>query len=90
MNYKTSLKQLLSLIDFERPTNNIDKSQYHLHRIEEILKKLGDPHLAIPTIHVAGTKGKGSTAALFHLFYLLRVTELGFIPLLIFIPSGKG
>ncbi len=57
------MKQLLSLIDFERPTNNIDKSQYHLHRIEEILKKLGDPHLAIPTIHVAGTKGKGSTAA---------------------------
>lgn len=63
LNYHTSLKQLLSLIDFERPKNNINKAQYHLHRIEEILKKLGNPHLSTPTIHVAGTKGKGSTSA---------------------------
>jgi dihydrofolate synthase/folylpolyglutamate synthase len=29
-----------------------------------LLDRLGDPHLAVPTVHVAGTKGKGSTAAM--------------------------
>jgi dihydrofolate synthase / folylpolyglutamate synthase len=34
-----------------------------LDRIRARLAELGKPHLAYPTIHVAGTKGKGSTAA---------------------------
>ena len=35
-----------------------------LGRILKLLKKLGDPHLNLPpTIHVAGTNGKGSTIA---------------------------
>lgn len=35
-----------------------------LDRIRSLLKKLGDPHLHIPPVfHVAGTNGKGSTAA---------------------------
>ena len=29
-----------------------------------LLQQLGNPHLAVPTIHVAGTNGKGSTAAM--------------------------
>ena len=28
------------------------------------MERLGDPHLSIPTVHIAGTKGKGSTAAM--------------------------
>ncbi len=35
-----------------------------LERIRAALALLGDPHLALPVIHIAGTKGKGSTAAL--------------------------
>ncbi len=35
-----------------------------LGRIEEILRLLGDPHLAAKIIHITGTKGKGSTAAM--------------------------
>jgi dihydrofolate synthase/folylpolyglutamate synthase len=34
-----------------------------LTKIRALLAELGDPHLAYPTVHVAGTKGKGSTAA---------------------------
>jgi dihydrofolate synthase/folylpolyglutamate synthase len=30
----------------------------------QLLEPLGNPHLGTPTIHVAGTKGKGSTAAM--------------------------
>lgn len=31
-------------------------------RVEALLELLGDPHRAVPVIHVAGTNGKGSTA----------------------------
>ncbi len=40
------------------------KIDLSLSRMEQILPKLGDPHLRLPTtIHVAGTNGKGSTIA---------------------------
>ncbi len=35
-----------------------------LDRMRELLGRLGDPHEAVPTVHVAGTKGKGSTSAM--------------------------
>ncbi|PMP98092.1 MAG: bifunctional folylpolyglutamate synthase/dihydrofolate synthase [Thermodesulfobacterium geofontis] len=35
-----------------------------LKRIKEILKRLGNPHRYIKTIHIAGTNGKGSTASI--------------------------
>jgi dihydrofolate synthase/folylpolyglutamate synthase len=34
-----------------------------LERMQEALRLLGDPHLAAPALHVAGTNGKGSTCA---------------------------
>lgn len=35
-----------------------------LNRINDLLSRLGDPHLKLPpTIHIAGTNGKGSTLA---------------------------
>lgn len=35
-----------------------------LERISELCKGLGDPHLRLITIHVAGTNGKGSTCSI--------------------------
>lgn len=35
-----------------------------LRRVEELLRRLGDPHRAVRTLLIAGTKGKGSTAAM--------------------------
>lgn len=35
-----------------------------LGRVRAHLAALGDPHLAVPAIHVAGTNGKGSTCAM--------------------------
>jgi dihydrofolate synthase/folylpolyglutamate synthase len=45
-----------------------------LSRIEALLDKLGNPHLQVPIVHVAGTNGKGSVCA-----YLASIlTESGY------------
>ena len=66
MNYKESIDCLLSLVDHERTSQAgpRQKAIYNLSRIEALLELLGNPHTASRTIHIAGTKGKGSTAAL--------------------------
>ncbi|MFH0992324.1 MAG: folylpolyglutamate synthase/dihydrofolate synthase family protein [bacterium] len=38
--------------------------KFGLEGIQDLLSVLGHPHLNFPTIHVAGTNGKGSTAAM--------------------------
>lgn len=38
--------------------------QLGLERIEKLCSYLGDPHLSYPTVHIAGTNGKGSVAAM--------------------------
>jgi len=35
-----------------------------LERMEMLLREIGDPHRAYPTLHVGGTSGKGSTATM--------------------------
>ncbi|MDF2953283.1 MAG: Folylpolyglutamate synthase/Dihydropteroate synthase [Thermodesulfobacterium sp.] len=47
----------------------LNSYQFHgikpgLRKIKELLKKLGNPHKYISTIHIAGTNGKGSTSAI--------------------------
>lgn len=44
---------------FDRPYN---QNTYRLARMVHLLEDLGNPHLAAPVIHIAGTKGKGSVA----------------------------
>ena len=66
MKYSEAIDRLLSLVDQERTghTDPRQKSIYNLGRIEAILERLGNPHKKARTVHIAGTKGKGSTAAL--------------------------
>jgi dihydrofolate synthase/folylpolyglutamate synthase len=40
------------------------RTSYKLDRMHAFLRELGDPHRAYPTIHVAGTSGKGSTCTM--------------------------
>lgn len=35
-----------------------------LERITDLLRRLGDPHLALKVVHIGGTNGKGSTLAM--------------------------
>jgi len=58
MNYKEILVYLYNL---ERFGIKLD-----LSNITTILSRLGNPHLKFPSIHVAGTNGKGSVAAMLH------------------------
>jgi dihydrofolate synthase/folylpolyglutamate synthase len=37
--------------------------KFGLDRTRALLAQMGDPHLAIPTVHIAGTNGKGSAVA---------------------------
>jgi len=66
LNYRESTDRLLTLVDHERvqPSLPRQKRIYDLGRMEALLGRMGNPHLGIPTVHVAGTKGKGSTAAM--------------------------
>lgn len=63
--YQGVLHRLLSLVDYERMLSpKRERVRYDLGRMEMLLTRLGNPHLGRPTVHIAGTKGKGSTAAM--------------------------
>ena len=66
MDYRQSIEYLLTLVDHERvqPVLPRQKRIYDLGRMEALLGRLGNPQRTVPTIHIAGTKGKGSVAAL--------------------------
>ena len=64
-SYDAALAFLLNRIDYERtPAVPYQRREFRLDRMQQLLARLGDPHLALPTVHIAGTKGKGSTAAM--------------------------
>jgi dihydrofolate synthase / folylpolyglutamate synthase len=62
--YQAAISQLLSLADFERKSRASDPPDFHLKRIERLLGYLGNPHVGQKYVHVAGSKGKGSTSAM--------------------------
>lgn len=65
MNYQAALSYILSFTDYEKlPAFLYKADNFDLRRMVELLDRLGSPHLTSPAIHVAGTKGKGSTAAM--------------------------
>jgi dihydrofolate synthase/folylpolyglutamate synthase len=49
------------LVNFERRSAQCEDLK--LQRMNEILEALGNPHVGMKCLHVAGTKGKGSTCA---------------------------
>jgi len=62
MNYEDSLEYLLSFADFERSGRFQERPD--VAPVIGLFGRLGDPHIGRTTIHVAGSKGKGSVAAL--------------------------
>ena len=64
-SYETALRRLLGLADYERMAGTSSPVlRANLARMRELAERLGNPQRAVPVVHVAGTKGKGSTAAM--------------------------
>ncbi len=64
VEYVEALRLLQRRDDWERTGSAGDAARWDLRRMRSLLVRLGDPHLGRGTVHVAGSKGKGSTAAM--------------------------
>jgi dihydrofolate synthase/folylpolyglutamate synthase len=63
MNYEASVRYLLSLgRELAAPTQAA-AAKFDLENITVLAERLGHPDRAYPSVHIAGTNGKGSTAA---------------------------
>src|SRR5262249_51740895 len=64
-NYEQAIEFLFGRVNYERLSGALySADDFKLDRMRELLARLGDPQELIPAIHIAGTKGKGSTAAI--------------------------
>ncbi len=62
MNYSEAVAYLDTYVNYEKlPDYRWTQAAFRLDRMLRMLELLGDPHNAYPSVHVAGTKGKGST-----------------------------
>jgi dihydrofolate synthase/folylpolyglutamate synthase len=65
MNYPETIAYLHSLTDYEKTRiERYTPETLDLSRVERLLAAVGNPHTRFPAVHIAGTKGKGSTAAM--------------------------
>jgi len=64
MDYQQAEDYIFSYTDYEKEPMPHDPALYDLRRVEELLSRLGNPHLGARSIHIAGTNGKGSVAAM--------------------------
>jgi len=65
MTFSEAKDYLYGLVDYERTPAQMATAAYlNLDRMRELLVRTGNPHRALRCVHIAGTKGKGSTAAM--------------------------
>ncbi len=65
MDYSEAIAYLYTLIDYEKMRlERYTPETHNLARVERLLEAVGNPHTRFPAVHIAGTKGKGSVAAL--------------------------
>ena len=64
-SYDRALDYLYGFINFEHKSlDRYQAAKIDADRPRRLLALLGDPHTRFPSIHIAGTKGKGSVAAM--------------------------
>ena len=74
MNYEDSVRSLLALGRELAAPQQASVQKFGLENITILSAELGNPHRAVPCVHIAGTNGKGSTAAM--LESILRASGL--------------
>lgn len=63
--YEQALEFLYNRINYERVQSSAySAGDFKLNRMRGLLESLGNPQDRIPAVHIAGTKGKGSTAVM--------------------------
>jgi dihydrofolate synthase/folylpolyglutamate synthase len=63
--YNLALDYLYSFVDYSlKKSSELAKADFNLDRMRALMTLLGNPEQKYPILHVAGTKGKGSTSAL--------------------------
>ncbi|ABD10586.1 FolC bifunctional protein [Frankia casuarinae] len=60
--YESAWAALNNTVDLEKQTMPAGRPVPSLDRMRELAGRLGDPHRAVPLIHLTGTNGKTSTA----------------------------
>ncbi|MCX5710347.1 MAG: bifunctional folylpolyglutamate synthase/dihydrofolate synthase, partial [Candidatus Omnitrophica bacterium] len=63
MAYQEALRYLESFINYEELSTYRYQDSFNLERVGEFLAAVGNPQDNLKSIHVAGSKGKGSTCA---------------------------
>jgi dihydrofolate synthase / folylpolyglutamate synthase len=63
-DYQERLAYLYGRLNYERVGMPKASADLRLGRMRRLMRRLGDPHLDLSVVHIAGTKGKGSTAAM--------------------------
>src|SRR6266699_3762442 len=64
MNYDQAVKYLLTLGRELASPQQASAAKFDLQNISMLAERLGHPERAFPSVHIAGTNGKGSTAAM--------------------------
>ena len=65
MDYRQAIDYLSSFTNWERTSAQaFAAANFDLRRVHSLLARLGNPHLGRKTVHIAGSKGKGSIAAM--------------------------
>jgi len=64
-SYQQAMNYLFERTDYEQEKRlRYNVTTFNLTRMKKLLALLGNPHSKIHTVHIAGTKGKGSTATM--------------------------
>ena len=64
-SYQQAIDYLFARTDYEKQERlRYNITTFNLKRMEKLLSLVGNPHKKIHTVHIAGTKGKGSTATM--------------------------
>ncbi len=63
--YQLALDYMYGFVDYSLTRQlRYSPEKFNLDRMRQLMRLMGDPQDQFPVIHIAGTKGKGSTAAM--------------------------
>lgn len=65
-SYQAAMQWISDRIDYEKIRPLKSSRHFRLERMSVLLQAIGSPQQRIPVVHLAGTKGKGTTAAILH------------------------